>query len=194
MNNLSCPIRGCPHSINGSARKFTTPSTIIRHLHSDSHQHSLHLIDPSICHEVGIYICSHSSCPCSPNTTFSTKTALDRHNEEHHTSTSPPLHSPMSPPPPSSSQSTYTFTPTIQPPSNTNTHNLPTYHPLSICNSLLSPSGPEDSSHTIVSWADGLAFIRDTYTHDPPDFRTNWRRYLKGNNKIWGNIDNYKSS
>jgi hypothetical protein len=95
-----CPIRGCPHSIDGDKAPFLTRSTLIRHLHTPSHSSTHHLVNQTRCANAGIYTCCTSSCPSSPKIFFSSLRALHDHCITIH----PPLPllqlSPPNPPPP----------------------------------------------------------------------------------------------
>jgi hypothetical protein len=81
---LPCPITGCKHSRNGKANPFNTITTLIRHLHSSDHKHSLHLIDNSICHEIKLFTCTHRTCTPHPGHFFNSQRALEEHNTSHH--------------------------------------------------------------------------------------------------------------
>ena len=87
-----CPIRGCPHSIDGDKAPFLTRTTLIRHLHTPSHSSTHHLVNHTRCANAGIYTCCTSSCPSSPKIFFSSLRALHDHCVAIH----PP---PPSPPP-----------------------------------------------------------------------------------------------
>lgn len=99
-NNLPCPITGCNHSHNGSAHPFQTITTLIRHLQSQDHQHSLHLLDHSICHDINLYTCTHNNCAPHPGCFFTSKRALHDHNTTHHPVLSPHHSTATTPSPP----------------------------------------------------------------------------------------------
>ena len=118
LNALSCSIRQCQHSVDGDSRKFIDKSVVIRHLGSESHTNSLHLIDYALCQEVGIFSCSIAPCPCRPKTFLRTQAELQWHYNLVH-----------SPPPPPTTQSIYnrdSTTPITPTPSPTITPIFPT--------------------------------------------------------------------
>lgn len=83
-NTIPCPIMGCKHSATGTSHPFQTLTTLIRHLQGDSHKHSLHLLDHSVCHNINLFTCSHHNCSQHPGHFFTSKRALDTHTTTHH--------------------------------------------------------------------------------------------------------------
>ena len=83
-NPTPCPIMGCKHSATGTSHPFQTLTTLIRHLQGDSHKHSLHLLDHSVCHDINLFTCSHHNCSQHPGHFFTSKRALDTHTTTHH--------------------------------------------------------------------------------------------------------------
>jgi hypothetical protein len=105
INRLPCPITGSPYSHSGSGRRFSSKSTLLRHLCHTDHQPTFHLADHSLCSTVGIYTCCHTSCPTAPTQFFRSLKDLLQHTTLHHppppnlttTATTTPLHHPHTP-------------------------------------------------------------------------------------------------
>mmetsp|Transcript_18973 Transcript_18973/g.34190 ORF Transcript_18973/g.34190 Transcript_18973/m.34190 type:complete len:1170 (+) Transcript_18973:5063-8572(+) len=51
-----------------------------------------------------------------------------------------------------------------------------------LCERFLLPIS--QTTQLLHSWHEGLLFIEATYRHDPPDFRSTWRRFLSKRNRI----------
>ena len=66
------------------------------------------------------------------------------------------------------------------PPSPPPTPNIPPSTPFAISSHLLHCHPPP---HTVNHWMHGLDFITSVYDHEPPDFRTTWRHFLRSRNK-----------
>ena len=60
------------------------------------------------------------------------------------------------------------------------TPNIPPSTPFAISSHLLQIHAPP---HTVNHWMHGLDFINSVYDHEPPDFRTTWRHFLRSRNK-----------
>ena len=72
-----------------------------------------------------------------------------------------------------------TRTPTYPPTNPTEPASLSNIH---LCESFLLQQ--QQSDQLLHSWRQGLLFIDSTYRHEPPDFRSTWRRFLSRRNKI----------
>lgn len=150
INVCSCPIRGCPLAGDQQPWSLTTPYSVVKHLHGESHKHSLHLVDPAVCQQVGLFICSHSSCPTSPNIFFTSEAALHCHNEEHHPPLNPPLERPTSTLPPQAiPPPTYPLHPCNQ----STSHNSTTTTLAYICHTYLSPNQSESQQPADQHWS-----------------------------------------
>ena len=147
---FSCPIIGCPHYPQGPGPKFSSLSNLIRHLRSDEHKDSRHLLNHSICNKINLHRCTHHQCASRSDIFFQSKRALDDHNTLYH------------PPPPQIT--------------NTETPNLTTY-----TNIIFKLPGSENLTN---NWQTALEFISQNYNCQRPHFRSTWRMYLRGNNKV----------
>ena len=174
MNRLRCPIRGCDLG-DGHSRVLGSPSVVKRHLEDDLHESSFHLADMAVCQEVGIYSCTLSDCPTAPKRFFTSKAQLDRHNSEHHptfnttpAATSPPI--------------TFPFAPAAEPNGTPASFrpDVSTSSLAAICNATILPYIGSGSIRS--KWAEGLAFIPSVYSHDPPSFRSTFKRKLNRKN------------
>ena len=157
----SCPIPGCPHSSIGNKPPFTSKLSLINHLNNKNHTTTHHLADLSSCTTSGIFHCCCSNCPSSPKTFFPSSRSLRIHTETFHPTPRHLTHNTNAPSHPHADQ--------------------PTLLQLDIATTTLHNSSPGNS--TTNHWIHGLSFIETTYDHEPPDFRTTWRHFLKGRNK-----------
>jgi hypothetical protein len=80
----------------------------------------------------------------------------------------------ITPPPPHNPRTESTSTFTLPPPS------YPHIEAFSIATHTIHHYS---TRHILNHWEHGLSFISATYDHEPPDFRTTWRHFLKGRNK-----------
>ena len=151
-----CPIRGCDHSKQGTARPFHSRTVLLRHLNSALHASTHSLVNHSDCATAGIYNCCFHSCPASPKTFFSSLRALNDHCHQTH------------PPPRPPSPPAITHPAPTDPPS-----------PLSLSTRLLHQFSPPNTTN---HWEHGLDFIDSVYHHEPPDFRTTWRHLIRSRN------------
>jgi len=103
---------------------FQTKPAVIRHMGELNHANSLDLVDQSICRDVGIYTCSHSTCPSFPKIFFKTEGELNRHNADFHPQLPIPTHRSMSSPIPPH----LTYRPTL--PDDASIDSTPPTHPL----------------------------------------------------------------
>jgi len=156
IDSFTCPIPGCARSGNNTSHRFTSQSTLLRHLNHNDHQHTFHLADQAICTSANIYTCCHTTCPTAPTRFFRSLDELSHHNASHHPSPHPPPNSQHSHPPP-----------------------IP-YTPLDIGTTHFFHNAA-DGSHNL--WHRGVPFILSNTDHHPPDFRSTWRRHLKKRNK-----------
>ena len=161
--SFACPVPGCTHSLTGTASPFSSKIALLHHLNTTSHRATHYLTDFSSCAASGIFHCCRSTCPSSPKTFFPSLRSLTIHNNTHH----PPPHVP----PPA----THPFTSPVDTPLH-NDHS-PQLH---IATSTLYTSSPRQTTN---HWPHGISFISTAYDHEPPDFRTTWRHFLKGRNK-----------
>lgn len=152
-NNFHCPIIGCRNHPNGNSTPFTTLPTLLCHLKGDSHTHSRHLIDHSLCNKQNIFRCTHSDCADNKYIFFQSLRALNDHNSTFH-----PL----------------TCNHTTLPQSLNNTLCS------TITQTIFDGPGPPNLHN---NWHQGIFFITNNYFQDPPHFHSNWRRFLTGNNK-----------
>jgi len=153
-----CPILGCPHSADNTITPFPSQLALLRHLNTLAHKTTHHLTDLSRCVPARIFHCCCSTCPSSPRTFFPSIRALTIHNNASHPN--PPPISPHNIPPRDNPHSPLS-------PLEIATHTLHCFSHASVVN----------------HWEHGLTFISNTYDHEPPDFRTTWRHFLKGRNK-----------
>ena len=162
-SSFACPVPGCTHSLTGTAPPFSSKIALLHHLNTTSHRTTHHLTDLSSCAASGIFHCCRSTCPSSPKTFFPSLRSLTIHNTTHHPS-------PHGPPP-----ATHPTTPPDAAP-------LAGEHSsqLHIATTTLYASSPRQTTN---HWHHGIAFISTAYDHEPPDFRTTWRHFLKGRNK-----------
>lgn len=159
-SRFHCPVIGCPHYPSDSDRYFTTITHLIRHLKSDDHSNSRHLLDHTLCNKINLYRCTHTDCSSTKNIFYHSHRALTTHYTITHPLTCIPIEAPQS----------HTDTDTIN---TTNPyHNFTT----EIFESI-------NADHRINNWAAGSNFILSNYNSDPPHFRSTWRRFLDGNNK-----------
>jgi len=76
----ACPVRGCNHSVGGHLLGFPTTAAIKSHLEGDSHPNSFHMVDYSICQQVGVFICTRlRRCKA-----FTSAKALEAHDDKMH--------------------------------------------------------------------------------------------------------------
>jgi hypothetical protein len=156
-----CPIPGCPHSSIGNKPPFTTKLSFINHLNNTNHTETHHLTDLSSCTTSGIFHCCCSNYPSSPKTFFPSLRSLRIHTETFHPTPCCITRDTNAPSHPHASQ--------------------PTLLQLNIATTTLHESSPRNT--TTNRWIHGLSFIGTTYDHEPPDFGTTWRHFLKGRNK-----------
>jgi len=152
--NIFCPIIGCHHyPRDGSGKHFESLPPLIQHLKSDAHINSLHLLDHTLCNKIKLYRCTHNNCSKTKNKFFCSKRALDDHNNIAHNKP----HNPQSH-------------------CHNHTINSQSPHP-----SDLLFDNP-NNQHLTNNWESGMNYITQNYNHDPPHFRSTWRRFLRGNN------------
>jgi hypothetical protein len=163
MNNNTtttyfCPVLGCTHSADNTNAQFPSKLALLRHLNTPAHKTTHRLTDLSHCVPLGIFHCCCLTCPSVPRTFFPSIRALTIHSNASHPK--PPHISP------------HNILPRHDP------HHPPS--PLEIASHTL-----HCFSHTSVvnHWEHGLTFISNTYDHEPPDFRTTWRHFLKSRYK-----------
>ena len=153
-----CPIPGCAHSDTATTTPFSSKLTLLRHLNTTTHEPTHHLTDLSRCTRLDVFHCCCENCPSSPRTFFHSSRSLAIHNNASH-------------PPPS------IFIPTTH-------HEPPPSYPYTTEFAIASTVIHHySSSHILNHWEKGLSFIATAYDHEPPDFRTTWRHFLKGRNK-----------
>ena len=70
MKQLRCPVRGCQTCDGSGNSQFDSVFAVKRHLEGDAHRGTLHLVDFSICQEVGIFACTHPHCPMGSHRFF----------------------------------------------------------------------------------------------------------------------------
>lgn len=155
MNSrFPCPIIGCPHYRKRSNKQFSTISHLIRHLKSDDHNHSRHLIDHNLCNKINLYRCTHTDCSTNKNVFFQSHRNLTTHY-----STAHPL----------------TCLPTFQ------QHDPPNQlNPFQSLTDIIFDS--PDNDHLTNNWNSGAEYILKNYQNEPPHFRATWRRLLSRNN------------
>ena len=159
-----CPIPGCSHSSIGDKPPFTTKLSLLNHLNNAAHAETHHLTDLSSCKASSIFHCCCSNCPSSPKKLFPSLRSLRIHTETSHPTPCRPTKQTHTPP----------DTHPDEPP------RPPSLLQLDIATTTLHASSP---GNTTNHWMHGLSFIESTYDHEPPDFRTTWRHFLKGRNK-----------
>ena len=159
MNNpFSCPIIGCPHYPSGQGRKLTCLNKLIRHLKSDDHATSRHLLDHTLCNKLNLYRCTHFACSKSKDTFFTSNRALTEHNSKFHPATWTTI-------------PTCTFLPT---------------NPLKQYTDIIFDIAGNES--LCNNWSTGINYILENYNNNPPHFRSTWRHLLRGNNKARSNL------
>ncbi len=156
-NYFGCPIFTCPFYNQNNEHTFRTTTSLIRHLKSDEHKHSRHLLDHTLCNKVNIFRCTHRDCSDSNNIFFASERAYNDHNLTTHNST-----------------------PTIC--LEIDTSRQHTDRQLKYTETIYSTTNNFDLES---QWNTGLRDINDNYKCNPPQFRSSWRRYLNGNNKKW---------
>ena len=155
----------------------------MRHLAGNDHNHSQHLVDHSICQEVGIFSCSHPSYPSGRKSFFTTKEAYICHNNTHHPPLSKPTSRTLTPPPPQPTNTYTVILPYLEAPAEDITTNDPPLNDnIQLCHQFFSPI--DNSIRRDDQRPAGIQHIASTYCHDPPDFRSTWSELLKGNNRI----------
>ena len=158
-----CPIPGCKHSSTGTEPPFTTKQALLHHINAPSHRNTHHLTSLPCCTTSDIYQCCRSDCPSSQKRFFPSLRSLQIHNNTYH-----------KPPTPTTTCHATTHHDTPSHPRTTATTQLHI-----ATTTLFASSTGSTSNH----WPHGLSFIERAYTHEPPDFRTTWRHFLKGRNK-----------
>ena len=160
IEKLPCPITGCPHSHGGSGKRFTSKSTLLRHLCHPDHQPTFHLADHSICSKVDIYTCCHTTCPTAPTQFFRSLNDLLMHNTLHHPPPPPPPPPPTSKPTPepTTTSNDYYSTTSTSSTASTCPDDFPTTHttlntPLLLSTSILYPEA-QPNAHNL--WHHGL--------------------------------------
>lgn len=78
-SQFPCPVIGCPHYPSGSNRTFSTITHLIRHLKSDDHTNSRHLLNHSLCNKINLFRCTHTDCSSNKNIFFHSHRALTTH-------------------------------------------------------------------------------------------------------------------
>ena len=134
---------------------------------------------------MGIFSCSHQSCVDARNPRaiyFESRQAWERHNAYFHPETPPPLTRALSGDTAAEDQEPTPFaSPFLYNRGRGATlHDPMTLMATDICRQYLAPVGQPFER---VAWAGGLTFIASVYTHQPPDFRSTWRTFLRNNNK-----------
>ena len=88
-DRFPCPIIGCPHYQPGSNKQFSTLSHLIRHLKSNDHSNSRHLLDHNLCNKINLYRCTHADYSNNKNVFFQSQRALTTHYTTTHSLTCP---------------------------------------------------------------------------------------------------------
>jgi hypothetical protein len=154
IDEFYCPIMNCPHYNKTNRRTFHTLTSLIRHLKSDEHKTSRHLLDHTECNKIKLFRCTHNDCSKSKDIFFTSKRAYNDHNKTHHT---------------------------LVPQLCLEINQAKNKRQLQYT-SIISNTTPNEDEPQLEA---GIHDINENYKCEPPQFRSSWRRYLRGNNKIW---------